>query len=133
MTPFELVEARSNLTGLIGQIFYYWISITFAVVVAGFAAGDQFGGFTFAIVVLLYTIVTLFTAVTTNRIFAMVSVMTEEACLTQDRSDERSPAVDLVAGFGARNAVFSHMMFGVRAITFVCAVGYLTHRAGYIG
>jgi|GEM_PF-769907 len=57
MTPYEALELRYYYRNETASAFRYWVSLTFAVLVAAYVAGEQLNGWTVGIILVLYMMV----------------------------------------------------------------------------
>ena len=117
VSPDELIEMFFHAQSGIDTQFQYWVSVTFAVVVASFVAGDRLSRGMRYLVAVLYS---LATAALTSRAAEFVFMSIEAI----DRLQE-SGVADLLPQPGWRLGVFRILLY---AIGTVSALWFLLQR-----
>lgn len=133
MTPYEALELRYYYRNETAAAFRYWVSLTFAVLVAAYVAGDQLNGWTVGIILVLYIMVTW----SNNRILltssADIQALSEEIELMIEDETINSPALNgtLEGIVGLKS--FMIVAYILRGTLFIGTIFYVLHRAGYVG
>ena len=133
MTPYEIIDARLTMSGQMVQTFRWWVSITFAILVAAHAAGPSLVGIPCALVVLLYTLVSFNVLITQNAFVSGGRALNDEARAFQAESESPSPLMEAMLQTESRRSVVILTQLAIRIIMFLATIGYILHRAGYIG
>ena len=133
MTPYEITELRLNISDKLTQSFRWWISITFAALVAAYVVGPDLAGATGAIIIGLYIVATFNNLVLQSSYLRAGGALEEEAVAYQEQAASPSLTLENMISSGSRSASIIRAQLILRGVMFVATIGYIIHRAGYIG
>lgn len=133
MTPYEITELRLNISDKLTQSFRWWISITFAALVAAYVVGPDLVGATSAIIIGLYIVATVNNVVLQRSYLRASGALGEEAAAYQEQAASPSLTLERLTSSNFRSASIIRAQLILRGAIFVATIGYIIHRAGYIG
>lgn len=133
MSPYEIIDARISILEQMAQAYRWWVSITFAAIVAAYAAGPDLAGAPCALVITLYTIVTINGILMQSAFQSMGRTLRDEALTFQEGSASPSPSLEQMNIAGQRGLAVVRIQLATRGIMFVATIGYILYRAGYVG
>ena len=126
MTFYELLDTRTNLLSRVDITFRFWVSITFAVIVAAYIAGPNLGLVAGIGIAALYGALTLgnIVAIRTeaNMVLAILKSM-QEAVLTSEEMPVALRDTDLSQGENLK-----HALMGIQVSGAFGTIAYLLYR-----
>ena len=129
MTEYELLDLRRSYDGEAISLLRFWISITFAVLVAAQVAGSSMGMAGVIAATSLYLLITLITAFGITRHVQTLGGLFDEIEILSVAKGRQSPVLKgtfLIHSVG-------RVVVGIHVVGFVGTFIYLLLRAGYIG
>ena len=133
MTPYEIVDLQLNIAEKITHTFRWWVSITFAALVAAYVAGPDLAGAPCAIILFAYTVVSLGTLNAQRVYLGVADGLVNESLAYQAQAELPSPVLEevFIDRLGGPAVIGAQVV--LRGIMFLATIGYVLYRAGYIG
>lgn len=130
MTPYELQDLISTWVNHAMTRMRFWVSITFAVIAAGFVVGSELSLPLLGFIILIYTVVTIVAAVLTR----IALMRTRILMLAEKKMCEADESVSqFVPAYVQRGvAAYPDSLTPLYLIVYAGTVFYLLSRAGAI-
>jgi hypothetical protein len=129
MTAYELLDLRKGYAAEAIGLFKFWVSVTFAVLVAAHVAGVGIGIWGVVAAATMYSILTLVTSFGIRR-FGNVHSSLLDSISSFDAEMENT--LSTLGGNNPSDAV-TNTLLGLQCFGFVGTTTYLLFCAGYIG
>ena len=133
MTDYEALELRQYYRAENAAAFRYWVSLTFAVLVAAYVAGDHLNWLTVSVILTLYVLVSYSNQRILQTIGDDLEALTKQIELMIANNEEESPALQIAAEGMRGLGSFLAVAYTLRAILFIGTIIYVLSQAGYIG
>lgn len=128
MSIYEIQDLISTWVNTGFARMSFWVSITFAVIVAAFVGADEMNGLTVSVLILLYTMVTVTFGMSTYSALSRVALLLKAERALADTD----PAVAaLIPGSVAITIRSRHTVVPLLAITYIGVTLYVL-RAGHV-
>lgn len=100
---------------------------------AAYVAGLDLSGASSATVIGLYIVATVNNVIFQSSYLRAAGALEEEAVAYQEQAAPPSLTLGIIISSGSRSASIVRAQLILRGVIFVATIGYIIHRAGYIG
>ena len=130
MTEFEFIDARSSIVQNILTGFSVWVSVSFAIMVAGFYASPELGVLGNAAIILLYSLACMTNVALQSRNFRVFLALVDDAASYCEKHPGSSTAVSYIASSRSLSSFFGALV--LIGVTSLVAIAYVVGR-GFLG
>ena len=129
MTAYELLDLRREYVADVTNYYKFWISMTFAVIVAAHVAGPEMGAAGAAMAIILYAAFSVTIILGMMRVFAVINSLNQDI----KNFTEETPGAPSVLSSVSSIIDMQKSVVGIQSIGLVAATVYVLYRAGFIG
>ena len=129
MTAYELLDLRRGYAAEAMGVFRFWVSVTFALLVAAHVASADMGLWGAIAATTLYLTLTAVSAFTIRRFGSIVAKLVADISALSAEAQESS----MTSGDKNFTNSIAHATIGILCIGSVGAIAYVYYRAGFFG
>jgi hypothetical protein len=129
MTAYELMDLRKGYAAEIVGVFKFWVSVTFAGLVAAHVASIDIGMWGVVAATTLYAIMTVITSFTIVRFGHVLSSLLESISSFKGEAENTPSSLSDNNPSGS----VTNVLLGIQCFGFVATIAYLLYCAGFIG